>query len=70
MPTNAGSTGVDYSFGYFDANTNSLVPLGDIQSVRITAQKHNLKNAPYNRPPKYDFVPDGFHIQFTITRTG
>ena len=70
MPTNAGNVGVDYSFGYYDQNTASLVNLGDVQDVKITAQKHDIKNAPYNAPPKYDYVPDGYKVTFTITRTG
>lgn len=69
MPSNAGSVGVDYSLGYFDSNQNALVPLGDVQSVKIQAQKHDIKNMPYNAPPKYDFIPDGYKITFTITRT-
>lgn len=69
MPSNAGSLGVDYSLGYFDANNNQLVDLGDVQNVKIQAQKHDIKNAPYNAPSKYDFVPDGHKISFTIART-
>lgn len=69
MPGNAGSVGVDYSLGYFDSNSNSLVNLGDVQNVKIAAGKHDLKNMPYNGPPKFDFIPDGYGISFTITRT-
>ena len=69
MPTNAGVVGVDYAFGYFDGNTNSLVNLGDIQNVRISAQKHDVVNRPYNSVPKFDYIPDGYKIEFTITRT-
>ena len=69
MPSNAGSVGVDYSLGYFDSNQNALVNLGDVQSVKITQNKHDIKNAPYNGPPKYDFIPDGYKITFSIART-
>lgn len=69
MPSNAGSIGSDYSLGYFDANSNSLINLGDVQNVKIQAQKHDLKNMPYNGPPKYDFMPDGHKISFSIVRT-
>ena len=69
MPSNAGSVGVDYSFGYYDSNTNSLVDLGDIQSVKNTALKHDIANRPYNRPPRFDFIPDGYKVAFSITRT-
>jgi len=69
MPTNAGNTGVDYSFGYYDGNSGAMVDLGDVQDVKIKAQKHDLSNRPYNGPPKFDYVPDGYKIDFTITRT-
>lgn len=69
MATNAGNTGKDYSFGFYDGNTGAIVDLGDVQSVKVQAQKHDLKNMPYNGPPKYDYVPDGYKLSFTITRT-
>lgn len=69
MPTNAGLVGVDFSFGYYDQNTGALVDLGDVQSVKIVAQKHDIANRPYNGVPKFDFVPDGYKINFSITRT-
>ena len=69
MPTNAGVAGVDYAFGFYDANTGALVDLGDVQNVKITAKKHDVVNRPYNRPPSFDYIPDGYQIEFTITRT-
>lgn len=69
MPTNAGNVGKDYSFGYYDGTTGSVVDLGDVQNVKIIAQKHDLKNMPYNGAPKFDYVPDGHKITFSITRT-
>lgn len=70
MATNAGNTGKDYSFGYYDGSTGSIIDLGDVQNVKVTAPKHTLKNMPYNGPPKYDYVGDGYSLSFTITRTG
>ena len=64
------NTGTDYSFGYYDANTSSMIDLGDVQNVKIKRNKHDLKSTPYNAPPRFGFVEDGFHITFTITRTG
>ena len=64
------NTGTDYTFGYYDGSTGVIVDLGDVQDVKITANKHDIKSAPYNAPPRYGYVPDGFTIDFTITRTG
>ena len=69
MPSNAGSVGVDYAFGYYDGNTSSLVDLGDVQSVKISALKHDIANRRYNGVPRFDFIPDGYKITFSITRT-
>lgn len=70
MPVNGFNIGVDYSLMFYDGTSGSLLDMGDIQNVAITELKHDLKNMPYNRPPKYGYVPDGFRIEFTITRTG
>lgn len=64
------NTGVDYALFYFDGASGSLVDLGDVQDVNIVALKHDIKSQPYNNKPRYGFVPDGFKIDFTITRTG
>ncbi len=69
MPSNAGTIGVDYSIAYYDGVTGALQDLGDVQSVKMTAQKHDLKNMPYNGDPVYDFMHDGHKVAFTITRT-
>jgi hypothetical protein len=69
MPSNAGSVGVDYSITYFDGTTQRLVDLGDIQNVKFTAMKHDISNRPFNAPPKFDYIPDGHRVSFTITRT-
>ncbi|SHG91735.1 hypothetical protein [Bradyrhizobium erythrophlei] len=70
MPVNGMNVGVDYSISYYDGTSGTLIDLGDVQDVRISAQKHDIKSMPYNAPPRYGFVPDGFKIDFTITRTG
>jgi len=41
-----------------------------VQNVQINAMKHDIKSMPYNGVPRYGYVPDGFKIEFTITRTG
>jgi len=68
MPVNAMNTGVDYTLSYYDGNAGALIDLGDVQSVTIAAQKHNIKTTPYNGVPRYGYVPDGYAIHFTITR--
>lgn len=70
MPVNGMNTGVDYSLLYYDGASGALVDLGDVQNVDIKALKHNIKSQPYNRTPRFGYVPDGFQIEFTITRTG
>jgi hypothetical protein len=64
------NVGVDYTISFYDGTTGALVNLGDVQTVKITAQKHDIKSAPYNGLPRYGFVPDGFKIDFSITRIG
>jgi hypothetical protein len=68
MPGNAGNIGGDYSISYFDTDSGALVNLGDVQDVKITAMKHDIKSSPYNNYPSYDFIDDGFKIDFTIIR--
>lgn len=68
MTVNAMNVGVDYNVQYFDGNAGALRDLGDIQTIRITAQKHDIKSMPYNAPPRFGYVPDGYKIEFTITR--
>src|SRR3978361_1233623 len=70
MSVNGMNVGTDYSLSYFDGNSGTLVDLGDVKDVKITAQKHDIKSTPYNRVPRFGYVPDGFKIDFTITRTG
>jgi len=70
MPVNGMNVGRDYTILYYDANQGLIQSLGDIQNVRITAQKHDIASRPYNQPPRFDYIPDGYRIDFTITRTG
>lgn len=70
MPVNGMNVGVDYSITYYESTSSTLIDIGDVQNVKITAQKHDIKSAPYNKVPRFGFVPDGFKIDFTITRTG
>lgn len=69
MPVNGMNTGVDYSITYYDGNSQSLISLGDVQEVTINALKHDIASKPYNAPPRYGYVPDGYKIDFSITRT-
>jgi hypothetical protein len=69
MPVNGMSVGVDYSITYFESASSTLINLGDVQSVTITAMKHDIKTSPYNAVPRYGYIPDGFRISFTITRS-
>jgi len=69
MPVNTMNVGVDYTITYFDSNSGSLINLGDVQNVTISAQKHDISSRPYNSVPKFGYIPDGFRISFTITRT-
>lgn len=69
MPVNGMNVGVDYSITFYDANSGTLINLGDVQDVKITEQKHDISSRPYNRTPRFAFVPDGFKIDFNIVRT-
>ena len=62
MPTNGMNTGTDYQFLFYGPN-GALLAINDIQDVKVDAQKHDLKNQPYNGVPAYGFVPprtDGY----------
>lgn len=70
MPVNGMNVGVDYSITYYDSASGALINLGDVQNVRITGQKHDISSKPYNQVPRFGYVPDGFKVDFTITRNG
>ena len=70
MPVNGMNVGVDYAISYYDSTSGALINLGDVQDVKITAMKHDIKSAPYNQVPRYGFIPDGYKVDFTITRNG
>jgi hypothetical protein len=64
------NVGVDYNITYFESGAGTLIDLGDVQNVKIIANKHDISSKPYNQVPRFGYVPDGFKIDFTITRTG
>jgi hypothetical protein len=64
------NVGVDYSLTYFESVSGGLINLGDVQDVKIAAQHHPIKSAPYNQVPRFGYIPDGYKIDFTITRQG
>lgn len=68
MPVNGMNVGVDYSITYYESVSGGLINLGDVQSVKIIAQKHDISSKPYNQLPRYGYVPDGYKVDFTITR--
>jgi len=70
LPVNGMNVGVDYSITYYDSVSGGLINLGDVQDVKISALKHDIKSAPYNQVPRYGYIPDGFKVDFTITRNG
>jgi hypothetical protein len=70
MPVNGMNVGVDYTISFYDGASGTLINLGDVQNVKIIALKHDIKSSPFNQVPRYGYVPDGFKIDFTITRTG
>lgn len=70
MPVNNMNVGVDYTISFYDTASGVIVDLGDVQSVKITAMKHDISSRPYNDVPRFGYVNDGFKIDFTITRTG
>ena len=68
MSVNGMNVGVDYNFMWFRGDTGTLVDLGDVQSIRITGQKHGIVLMSFNDVPRYGYVPDGYRIEFVITR--
>lgn len=70
MPINKMTVGKDYSISFYDGQSGVLIDLGDVQNVQITALKHDIKSMPYNDVPRFGYIPDGYKIDFTITRTG
>jgi len=64
------NVGVDYSISYFESVSGGLINLGDVQNVSIAAQKHDINSRPYNQVPRFGYIPDGFRVNFTITRNG
>lgn len=69
MSVNNMTVGRDYAFGLYDGTTGQIIDLGDVQSVKISAQYHDIKSMPYNGVPRFGSIPDGFKGSFEITRT-
>ncbi|KTS09731.1 hypothetical protein SB2_11795 [Methylobacterium radiotolerans] len=70
MPINNMSVGRDYDLVFVDGNTGQPLDLGDVQSFRISAVKHDIKSMPYNAAPRFGYIADGYRFSFTITRIG
>lgn len=70
MAVNQINVGIDYTFGFFEANTGQIINFGDIQSFQETAVKHDVSSHPYNGLPRFGFVPAGHKGSFKIKRTG
>lgn len=70
MPVNRINVGIDYTFGFFEANTGQIINFGDIQSFKEDPIKHDVASHPYNGMPRFGYVPAGFKGSFTIKRTG
>jgi hypothetical protein len=60
--------GADYSITYYEPVSGALINLGDVQDIKISALKHDIKSSPYNQLPRYGFIDDGYKIDFTIIR--
>lgn len=69
MPINGMNVGTDYSVAYYDGGSGTLIDLGDVQQVKITALKTNISTKPYNAPARYGYVYNGYKIDFTMTRS-
>lgn len=69
MPQNKMNVGADYTFSCYDGTTGALQDFNDIESLKITAGKHDLASRPYNDDPRFGYMPDGFKIEFDIVRT-
>lgn len=69
MAVNGMNLGVDYQFGLFDGFSQAIINLGDVQSVTMVAHKSDVKSMPYNAPPRYAHVYDGYSGTFDIVRT-
>jgi hypothetical protein len=69
VPVNGMNVGVDYNITYYDSTSGALINLGDVQDVKIVALKHDISSKPFNQLPRYGYVPDGYKVDFTITRS-
>lgn len=69
MPINGQVVGRDYDLSFFDARTGTVIDLGDVQSVSIRSNKHQIKSSPYNDNPRFGYIEDGYAIAFQFVRT-
>ena len=69
MPINNMVVGRDYDLAFYDARTNAIIDLGDLQAVDIKANKHSIKSSPYNGDPKFGYIEDGYAFSFQFIRT-
>jgi hypothetical protein len=69
MAVNGMSVGRDFSYVFIDPNTGGPIDFGDIQGIKITPTKHDIKSSPYNDVPRFGYIPDGYSIAFTMVRT-
>jgi hypothetical protein len=69
VAVNGMNVGRDYSYVFIDPNTGGPIDFGDIQGIKITPTKHDIKSSPYNDVPRFGYIPDGYSIAFTMVRT-
>ncbi len=69
MAINRQSVGRDYAIGLYDNNTSNTVDLGIVEGWKSSAKKHDIKSMPYNAPPLFGYIPDGYGGHFTLKRT-
>ena len=69
MAQNGLSLGPDFQFGIYDGSTGAILAIGDVQSVKITKHNALVTSKPYNGPPRFAHVPDGYSGSFSLVRT-
>lgn len=69
MPQNGLSIGIDYQFGLYDGTTGAPISIGDIQNVKVTKHVSSVSSKPYNGPPRFAHIPDGYSGTFAVVRT-
>jgi len=69
MAQNGLSLGPDFLFGIYDGSTGAILAVGDVQNVKVTKHNTAVTSKPYNGPPRFAHVPDGYSGSFQIMRT-